>query len=127
MARNLKKENLKKLSLIKTSNDFKVDLGNYMYNPSYAHEYPSFIKLTGETETEKHYTRVYYFKYHSGAGKYFVETYISPKNNDGWSISKDSKETELEDNNRFSMKHLIELTEKIEDVKTESIPEMAAR
>ena len=119
MARNLKPENLKKLSLIKTTNGFKIDLANYMYNPSYNHEYPSFLKITNQTETERFYTRVYYFKYHSGTGKYFVETYSSKIDpNNSWSIASNVKQTELEDNNRFNLKHLIELTEKIESIST---------
>ncbi len=115
MARNHKPENLKKLSQIKTSNDFRIDLVNYIYNPSYNHDYPSLVKLTGETETEKQYTRVYYFKYYNGIGKYFKETYTHEKTNDNnvWSISKNIEEIELEENNRFNLKHLIELTEQI--------------
>lgn len=114
MARNLKKENLKKLSLIQTTNNFKIDLANYIYNPSHNHEYPSLFKLTGETETEKQYTRVYYFKYYDKTGRYFVETYTVLKdNNNGWSITKNHNEIELEENSKFSLKHLIELTEQI--------------
>ena len=115
MARNHKPENLKKLSQIKTTNGFKIDLANYIYNGSYNHDYPSLIKLTAETETEKQYTRVYYFKYYGGTGKYFLETFSQEKTNDGnvWSISKNQTEIELEDNNRFNLKHLIELTEKL--------------
>lgn len=113
MARNLKKENLKKLAGINTKNGFKIDLANYVYNPSYDHEYPSLVKLLSETETEKSYMRFRYFKYHNGTGKYFVETYSSQKNNDGnvWSITKNQKEKELEESNRFNLKHLIELCE----------------
>jgi len=113
MARNLKKENLKKLSQIQTANNFKIDLANYIYNPSHDHEYPSLIKLTNETETEKQYTRFYYFKYCNGIGKYFTETYSATKNNDGniWSITKEHKETELKESNRFSLKELIQLAE----------------
>ena len=128
MARNLKKENLKKLSQIKTSNGFKIDLANYMYNPSYNHEYPNLIKLTHQTETEKFYTSVKYFKHHNGAGEYIMETYSHVIDlSNSWSIAKNMKEIELESNNRFSMKHLIELTEKIETTNKESIPEIAAR
>lgn len=125
MARNLKNENLKKLSEIKTSNGFKIDLANYVYNPSYAHEYPTLVKVTGQTSTERFYTRIYYFKYHNGTGKYFVERYSSKiDSSNSWSISENRKETELETNNRFNLKHLIELTEKIELSK---IPGIAAK
>jgi hypothetical protein len=114
MSRNLKSENLKKLSQVKTSNGFKIDLANYMYNPSYDHEYPSLVKLTSETETEKQYMRVYYFKYYGGTGEYLIETYSSKKNDDEnpWSITTNRKEIKLEENNRFNLKHLIEIAEK---------------
>lgn len=113
MARNLKKENLKKLSQVVTSNGFKIDLANYIYNPSHDHDYPSLVKLTGETETEKQYIRVYYFKYYNGTGNYFVETYSTQKNkdNNSWCITTNHKETELETSNRFNLKRLIELAE----------------
>lgn len=120
MARNLKPANLKKLSQIITSNGFKIDLANYIYNPSYNHEYPNLIKLTHETSTERFYTTVKYFKRHNGTGYYSLETYshkIDPSNS--WSIANNVKETELEESNRFSMKHLIELAEAI---KLDTIP-----
>lgn len=115
MARNLKKENLKKLSGIITSNGFKVDLGNFIYNPSHDYEYPSLVKMTNETETTQNYTRVKYFKYYNGTGKYFLETYSRKKNNDNnsWQVITDSKEEELEDGKRFNLKKLIELAENI--------------
>lgn len=118
MAKNLKKENLKKLSQVTTSNGFKIDLANYIYNPSYEHDYPSLNKQIGETETEKQYMKVYYFKYYGGTGKYFMETYTSEKSKDGnmWTITKNNKKTELEASNRFSLKHLIELAEAIQEL-----------
>ena len=125
MARNLKPANLKKLSQIQTANGFKVDLANYMYNPSYDHDYPAFIKLTSKTETEKFYTRLYYFKYYDGTGKYFMETYSSQiDHSNSWSIAKNTIQTELEESNRFSLKKLTELTEKIE-VEANNVPELA--
>ena len=115
MSRNLKPENLKKLSLIKTSNGFKVDLANYMYNPSFSHEYPNLIKLTRQTETEKFYANIKYFKYHNGTGEYILEIYYHViDNNSSWSIAHDTKQTELETSNRFSVKRLTELAEQIE-------------
>jgi len=129
MARNLKRENLKKLQAIKTTNGFKIDLANYMYNPSFNHEYPNLIKLTSQTETEKFYTNVSYFKHYNGTGEYIMETYshkIDPTNS--WSIANNSKQTEIESSNRFSLKHLIELTEQIQtETKTEITPAIAAK
>lgn len=117
MARNLKKENLKKLAGIETSNGFKIDLANYIYNPSHNYEYPSLVKLTAKTEKEKQYTKVYYFKYYDGTGKYLLETHTVPKSKEDntWVITKNHKEIELESSNRFSLKHLIEIAEKIEE------------
>lgn len=116
MARNLKKENIKKLASIETSNGFKIDLANYAYNPSFNHEYPNLKKLVNETETEREYKNIYYFKYYDGTGKYFAETYTSKKNNDGnvWSITTNRNQIELEENNRFNLKKLIALAENIE-------------
>ena len=123
MARNLKPANLKKLSQIKTTNGFKIDLANYMYNPSYDHEYPNLIKLTHETTTERFYTNIKYFKRYNGTGYYSTETYSHKiDDSNSWSIANSLKETELEESNRFSMKHLIELTEAI---KLENIPAIA--
>jgi len=123
MARNLKPANLKKLSQIKTSNGFKIDLANYMYNPSYDHEYPNLIQCTHETSTERFYTTVKYFKRYNGTGYYSMETYSHKiDDSNSWSIANSLKETELEDANRFSMKHLIELAEQI---KLDNIPVIA--
>lgn len=116
MARNLKKENLKKLAGITTLNNFKIDLANYIYNPSHDYEYPALIKLIKETETEKQYIRFYYFKYYNGTGEYFTETYSSIKNDNGnsWNITTNHKETKLKDSNRFNLKELIQLAEQTE-------------
>jgi len=124
MARNLKPANLKKLSQIKTTNGFRIDLANYMYNPSYDHEYPNLIQCTHETTTERFYTVVRYFKYYDKTGKYFLETYSHKiDDSNSWSIAQKVKETELEESNRFSMKRLIELAEQI---KLENIPSIPA-
>ena len=127
MARNLKPANLKKLSQIHTTNGYKIDLANYMYNPSYSHDYPSFIKLISETETHKTYTRLSYFKYYDGSGKYFTETFTNKIDlTNSWSISENTTQTELEKSNRFSLKHLIELTEAIQ-IESIIISSIAAR
>jgi len=123
MARNLKPANLKKLSQIITSNGFRIDLANYIYNPSYDHEYPNLIKLTHETTTERFYTNIKYFKRYNGTGYYSLETYSHKiDDSNSWSIANSLKEVELEESNRFSMKHLIELAEQI---KLENIPVIA--
>ena len=127
MARNLKRENLKKLSQIETSNGFKIDLANYMYNPSYNHEYPNLIKVTSQTETERFYTNVYYFKHYNGTGEYIMETYSHTiDSSNSWSIANKTKSTELESNNRFSMKHLIQLAEQVQ-LESVELKELAAK
>jgi len=78
------------------------------------------IQCTHETETERFYTTVKYFKRYNGTGYYSTETYSHKINNsNSWSIANSLKETELEESKRFSMKRLIELAEQI---KLESIP-----
>lgn len=111
MKRNLSNENIKKLSMIETKNGFKVDVGNYIYNPSYDYDYPSLFKKIEETETHKKYVRIKYFKYYDGTGKYFLETFTNEKSDKIWNVSNNIKKTELEESNRFSLKHLIELAE----------------
>ena len=113
MTRNLKKSNLKKLSEIITSNNFKIDIANYIYNPSHDHEYPSFRKLITEDEDQKHFITLKYFKHYSGNGEYIKESYTSKKNKDGnsWSITTNNKSIKLEESIRFSLKRLRELTE----------------
>ena len=114
MARNRKPANLKKLSQIQTTNGFRIDLANYMYNPSYDHEYPNLLKLTHETTTERFYTNIKYFKRYNGTGYYTLETYSHKiDDSNSWSIANSLKEVELEESNRFNMKHLIELAEQI--------------
>ena len=99
MARNLKPAHLKKLIETEAPNAYKFDLANYVYNPSYAYDYPT-------------YNRIYYFKYHGGNGEYISETFTSPKKSpDGnpWVISRNRKETVLEKADRFSLKKLLSL------------------
>lgn len=109
MKRNLTKENLLKLSKIDV-NGFKVDIQNYIYNPVYDYDYPTLVKKIDETDTHIFYSKVYYFKYHDGSGKYFKETYSNEKNDgDVWKIAHDVKTKVLEESNRFSLKRLQEL------------------
>lgn len=112
MARNLKPAHLKKLIETEAPNGYKFDLANYVYNPSYAYDYPSFQKAIAEDEKSVTYNRIYYFKYHGGNGEYISETFTSPKKSqDGnpWVISSNRKETVLEKADRFSLKKLLSL------------------
>ena len=109
MARNLKRENLKKLAAIKTENGFKMDIASYMYNPSYNYEYPSLVKTLEESEIEVKKQRIYYFKYHNGTGEYIAETYNMIKDGNTWGIAKNVKETKIEESNRFNLNRLVTL------------------
>jgi hypothetical protein len=111
MARNLKRDYLKKLLGIETRNGYKIDINNYIYNPSHHHEYPGLIKTTGETETTITKTRFYYMKYWDGTGEYIKETYTGDKNGDTWQILTDRTEEKIEASNRFNLNKLIAIAE----------------
>ena len=112
MTRNTKPEYIKKLLGV-TVNGFKVDIGNYLYNPAHGYEYPSLIKKTGESDDLQHYVSVKYFKYHDGTGKYSKEVYAHKKDHKGWSIAENRIDTVVEESNRFSFSRLQELAKVI--------------
>lgn len=115
MARNLKKDNIKKLLAMETSNGFKIDVANYIYNPSYDHEYPSFKKAIKETDNNITFMSVLYFKHYNGGGEYKRQVYTMEKTEGNfWGIAKNMTETIIEESKRFSLKRLTELTESIE-------------
>ena len=66
--RNLKRDYIKKILTIKAPNGYKFDLANYIGNPAYDYDYPSFYKVIAETDTEITKRRVYYMKYYNGGG-----------------------------------------------------------
>lgn len=112
MSRNTKPAYIKKLIDMEAPNGYKFDLANYIYNPSYSYDYPSFQKIIAEDEKSITYNRIYFFKYHGGNGEYISETFTSPKKSpDGnpWVISRNRKETVLETADRFSLKKLLSL------------------
>lgn len=111
MAKNLKKDYIKKLAALETSNGYKIDLANYIYNPTFHHNYPSFRKVLEETETAITYSEVGYFKYYDGTGEYFVKIYTAPKSEGAWTFISEKEETKLETSSRFSLSRLTELTE----------------
>jgi hypothetical protein len=114
MARNLKKDYLKKLIGIRTNNGYKVDVANYIYNPSHDNEYPSLVKILEETEDNITISRVYYFKYYDGTGEYLHKIEKAPKSKDNsWVIVSEKAETKLEANNRFNLNKLIQYAEAI--------------
>lgn len=113
MARNLKREYLRKLVQIETKNGYKVDLGNYVSNPSFEHEYPGLRKMIEETPEKITYSNVYYFKYYDGTGEYIHKIYSAPNTGETWNIVKVESETKLEASNRFNLNKLVQLAESI--------------
>lgn len=114
MARNLKRDYLKKLLSIETKNGYTVDIDNYIYNPSFNNEYPNLSKKISETEKTETIRYYRYFKHYDGMGKYEFEDIVfdKEKNDTGWRTSTNSKRTIIMDGvKRFSMKKLIELAE----------------
>lgn len=107
MSRNLKPEYINKIRKTEAPNGYKFDIANYIYNPSYDYDYPSYQKKIDETETEDIYKRVYYFKYWDGSGEYFTETYSRKKDGSSWQVVTKITEASLEKSNRFSLKKLL--------------------
>lgn len=107
MARNRTAAYINKFRAIEAPNGYKFDLANYLYNPSYDYNYPSFVKMTDETETTQTFRRVYYFKYWDGTGEYKAEEYTREKNGGDWQVVKSRTETVLEQSNRYNIKKLL--------------------
>jgi len=111
MARNRDKEYLRKLAAIEV-NGFKVDIANYVYNPSYEHEYPTLRKQTGETDKERIISEIGYFKNYKGDGEYTIKTYAENKADESaWQVIKPIAKTVVSTSRRFSMNELIKLAE----------------
>ena len=106
--RNLKREYIKKILAIKAPNGYKFDLVNYVGNPAYDYDYPSFYKVISETETEITKRRVYYMKYYNGGGEYCAETYTLNKDGDTWQIARNHKS---ETASRFNINKLLTFCE----------------
>ena len=108
MARNLKPEYINKIRKLEAPNGYTFDIANYLYNPAYGNEYPAFMKVIEETETEQTIRRVYYFKHYNGSGEYIAETFTRKKNEDGWQIVKGRREEVLEVASRYNVKKLLQ-------------------
>ena len=106
--RNRKPEYIKKLAKIETSNGFKVDLANYLYNPSYNHDYPNLIKRENGT-----IINVRYFKFYDGGAEYEINIYEAEKKSDDnvWTILKELSHKNIETTGRFSINNLIKIAE----------------
>ena len=116
MARNFKKDYLKKLLAVETSNGFMVDVANYLHNPNHAYEYPTLHKVVSEGEKGRKICSIVYFKHYDGTGEYIMTTHTEPKDVEGkWYVVKDKKETMLEPCNRFSLAKLIRHAESVRE------------
>lgn len=111
MARNLKRDYLKKLQAVETANGYKVALAQYVYGMAHGDEYPALSKVIETTDKEVKYSKVYYFKYYDGSGKYFRRVYTVPNNKELVSIANVLEDTELEASNRYNLNKLIKLAE----------------
>lgn len=107
MARNLKREYIKKMLSMEAPNGYKFDIANYLYNPAYGNDYPAFFKVIATTEDTETIRRVYYMKHYDGTGEYIAETFIRKKDGDVWQIVKSRTEEILEAANRYNLKKLL--------------------
>lgn len=107
MARNLKTDYIMKILKTNVPNGYKFDLVNYLHNPAFSYEYPSFRKVIGETEDTLTIRRVFYFKYYNGSGEYKEEIFTEKKNGDAWQVVNKIKESVLEKSNRYNIKKLL--------------------
>lgn len=108
MARNTKPEYLKKLLAI-DRNGYKFDIANYLHNPAFGYEYPSFKKAIAEDETTITYRRVFYFKWYGGGGAYQAATFTvgKEKRENPWVICRNTHEITLEESTRFNLNKLL--------------------
>lgn len=107
MARNLKRDYIVKIMKMEAPNGYKFDIANYLHNPSYDYDYPSFVKVIDEDEKTETIRRVSYYKYYNGEGEYREETYKIEKDGGNWQVVKSLKENVLESSNRFNIKKLL--------------------
>lgn len=108
MTRNKKPEYIRKLFKIETSNGFKVDVANYLYNPSYDNDYPNLMRTDGDILTV-----VGYFKFYEGSGQYEKQVFRIPQDSaeNTWRILQPISSEVIEESNRFSMNRLIKIAE----------------
>lgn len=113
MARNRKKDYIKKLLSIRTANGYKIDIGNYLYNPSFDNDYPALRKVIEETPDTITFSTVCFMKYYDGTAEYKERIYSAPNTGDTWNIVDRESERVLETAKRFSLTRLVELCESI--------------
>ena len=111
MSRNMKPEYIRKLIKLEAPNGYKFDIANYLHNPSYSYDHPSFTKRIAEDDTTFTVRRVYFFKNYQGNGEYTEEicTFSKANGETGWKIAKSIEERILEASNRFNLNRLLAL------------------
>ena len=110
MSRNLKPEYIRKLLKLEVPKGYKFDAANYLKNPVWTHDYPSFIKIVEENSDTYTIRSVEYHKHYDGSGEY-VEAFNSFKrgNDNAWQVAKKHTENVLESANRFNLNRLLAL------------------
>ena len=111
MARNRKKDYIKKLLQIQTGNGYKIDIGNYLYNPSFDNEYPALKKKISETPERLTFSTVYFMKYYDGTAEYKQRIYSAPNNGESWNVVNIESERVIETAGRFNLNKLVQLAE----------------
>ena len=106
MARNMNPTYLNKLRKIE-KNGFTFDLANYLYNPAYGNDYPSFRKILSKSADSTTYMVIYYFKYYDGTGEYISEIYTAPNTDSEWVVTSTVQKTVLASANRFNLNTLL--------------------
>ena len=110
MSRNLKREYIHKLIKLEVPDGYKFDLANYLHNPSYEYEYPSFCRTISEDDAVIVQRRVLYFKHYDGSGEYIEKFMTFDKRDAGsWKIAKKVTENILERSSRFNLNKLVSL------------------
>ena len=107
MARNLKKDYIRKIMSLDAPNGYRFDIENYLYNPAYGNDYPAFHKVIAETDTTVTIRHVYYMKHYHGTGEYIAETFTRQKDGNAWQVVKNRQEVVLETANRYNVKKLL--------------------
>ncbi len=107
MARNLKRDYIKKILSLEAPNGYMFDIENYLYNPAFGNDYPAFHKVIAETDTTVTIRRVYYMKHYNGTGEYIAETFTRQKDGEAWQVVKNRQEVVLETASRYNVKKLM--------------------
>ena len=110
MSRNLKPDYIRKLIKLEVPKGYKFDVANYLHNPVWTHDYPSFIK-TVEEDAETYTIRsVEYHKGYDGRGEYVEEFYtFSKSETNSWQVANRHKSVVLENSNRFNLNRMLAL------------------